>query len=310
MAKQTTSAAPAARRKSLLRRMFDKRVCYAFALPYMLFFFVFTVLPVLTSVVLSFTDFNMLEVPGFVGFANYTRLLFNDSVFIKAIKNTIILAVAIGPGGYLLSLIFAWFINELQPKLRAVVTLLFYAPSICGNGYLIWQVMFSSDDYGYVNSLLLRLGVIQEPILFFSNPQYMMGLIILVSLWSAMGTGFLSFIAGFQGMEKSYYEAGAIDGIRNRFQELWFITLPMMRPQMMFSAVMSITSAFNVGPVITALCGYPSTDYAAHTIMNHLTDYGSIRYEMGYASAIATVLFVIMIGSNLLCKRLIGKVGQ
>lgn len=294
----------------IIRQIKKNAFCYGFAFPYMLFFFVFTVLPVLISIVLSFTDYNMLQMPNFQGFANYTRLFFGDSVFITAVKNTIVLAVLIGPGGYLLSLVFAWFINELPPKLRAFVTLMFYAPSLCGNAYLIWQVMFSSDDYGYVNSLLLRLGVIDEAVLWFQNPKYMIGLIVLISLWSSMGTGFLSFIAGFQGMERSYYEAGAIDGIKNRFQELWFITLPMMKPQMMFSAVMSITGAFSVGPVITALCGYPSADYAAHTIMNHLTDYGGMRYEMGYASAIATVLFAVMIASNELCKRLIGKVGQ
>lgn len=300
----------ASNKESVLKRMGRKKICYLFSLPYMLFFFTFTVLPVIISIILSFTDFNMLEIPSFVGFSNYTRLFFNDSVFVKAVKNTIVLALAIGPGGYILSLVFAWFINELSPKLRALVTLLFYAPSIAGNGYMIWQIMFSSDDYGYVNSILLRLGVIQEPILWFSNTKYMMMLIIIISLWSSMGTGFLSLIAGFQGMDKSYYEAGAIDGVKNRFQELWFITLPMMRPQLMFSAVMSITSAFNVGTLITALCGYPSSNYAAHTIMNHLTDYGTLRYEMGYASAIATVLFLIMILSNLFCKRLIGKVGQ
>lgn len=294
----------------LLKQIKDNQFSYLFALPYMTFFFIFTVLPVITSVILSFTDFNMLQTPSFVGINNYSRLFFNDNIFIKAVKNTLVLAVLIGPGGYLLSLIFAWFINELTPKIRAFVTLIFYAPSICGNGLLIWQTMFSSDEYGYMNSLLIRLGLIQEPILWFQNPKYMLLIVVLISLWSALGTGFLSFIAGFQGMDKSCYEAGAIDGIRNRFQELWFITLPMMKPQMMFSAVMSITGAFNVGAVITALCGYPSNNYELHTIMNHLEDYGGMRYEMGYASSIAVVLFAMMIGANELIKRLIGKVGQ
>ena len=170
--------------------------------------------------------------------------------------------------------------------------------------------MFSSDEFGYFNSLLLRLGVIQQPVLWLQNTKYILPIVVFVSLWTSLGTGFLSFIAGFQGIDNSYYEAGAIDGIRNRWQELWFITLPLIKPQMMFSAVMSITSAFNVGAIITALCGYPSTDYAADTIMNHLTDFGTIRFEMGYASAIATVLFLMMVGSNLLAKRFIVRVGE
>jgi len=91
---------------------------------------------------------------------------------------------------------------------------------------------------------------------------------------------------------------------------LWYISLPMLRPQLMFGAVMSITGVFNVGPVITALCGYPTTDYAAHTVMNHLIDYGTTRFEMGYASAIATLLFIISIATNIYVKKLISKVGE
>ncbi len=292
------------------RRMCKSRISYAFILPYVLLFFVFTVLPVLISVVLSFTSFNILEAPEFVGLDNYVRLFFKDSVFLKGLQNTIILAVVLGPGGYILSIVCAWFINELTPKLRALVTLVFYAPSISGNVYLIWSVMFSGDDYGYINSLLTKLGLIQQPVQWLQDTRYILPIVIVVSLWISLGTGFLSMIAAFQGVDKSYYEAGAIDGIRNRWQELWFITLPMMRPQMVFSAVMSITGAFGVGPLITSLCGYPTTDYAAHTVMNHLTDYGSIRFEMGYASAIAVVLFVLMVGANLLAKRLISHVGE
>ena len=297
------------KQEKLIKRIWRSKVSYLFIFPYVAVFFVFTVLPVLISMVLSFTDFNVLEFPAFTGFANYTRLLFNDKVFMTGVKNTLLLAAAIGPGGYLLSLMFAWFINELTPKLRAFVTLVFYAPSISGNVYLIWKVMFSSDDYGYINSLFTRMSLIQKPVQWLQNPQYMVPIIITVSLWVSLGTGFLSFIAGFQGVDRSYYEAGAMDGVKNRWQELWFITLPMIRPQMMFSAVMSITAAFGVGGLITELAGYPTSGYAAHTIMNHLTDYGTIRFEMGYASAIATLLFIVMIGSNLVIKRLISKVG-
>ena len=248
--------------------------------------------------------------PRFVGLDNYVRLFFKDSLFLKGLQNTIVLAIILGPGGYILSIVAAWFINELTPRMRALVTLIFYAPSISGNVYLIWSVLFSGDDYGYANSLLTKLGLIQQPIQWLNNPRYILPIVIVVSLWISLGTGFLSMIAGFQGIDKSYYEAGAIDGIRNRWQELWFITLPMIRPQMVFSAVMSITGSFSVGPLITAMCGYPTTDNAAHTIMNHLTDYGSTRFEMGYASAIAVVLFAMMVGANILAKHMISKVGE
>ncbi len=293
-----------------LQRIQKNKISYFFVAPYMILFTVFTVLPVVIAMFLSLTSFNVLQTPKFIGFDNYIRLFLKDSVFIKGLKNTIVLAVVLGPGGYIVSLFSAWFINELTPKVRSVVTLLFYAPSISGNVYLIWGVLFSGDDYGYINSLLIRLGVITEPIQFLQDTDYIMPIIIIVSLWTSLGTGFLSMIAAFQGVDKSYYEAGAIDGIRNRLQELWFITIPMLKPQMIFSAVMSITGAFNVGAVVTALCGYPSTDYAAHTVMNHLTDYGGTRFEMGYASAIAVVLFIMMISFNQFAKKFISSIGQ
>ena len=296
--------------ESIMQRVRDSRQSYLFVAPYMILFFIFTVLPVLFAVAFSFTSFNVLESPEWVGADNYFRLFFKDSVFLTGVKNTVFLAVILGPGGYIFSLLCAWFINELPPTPRALVTLIFYAPSISGNVYLIWSVMFSGDQYGYVNSLLTKIGLIQKPIQFLQDTKYIMPIVIIVSLWVSLGTGFLSLIAAFQGIDKSYYEAGAIDGIRNRYQELWFITLPLIRPQMLFSAVMSITSAFNVGTVITALCGYPTTDYAGHTIMNHLTDYGLERFEMGYACAVAVVLFCMMVGANLLAKHMIAKVGE
>ena len=297
-------------RYSTLERMKRSKLSYLFIAPYMILFFTFTVLPVLIAMFFSFTSFNVLQAPEFIGLDNYVRLFFEDTEFITGLKNTIVFAIILGPGGYIFSLITAWFINELTPKIRALVTLLFYAPSISGNVYLIWTVMFSGDDYGYVNSLLMRFGYITSPIQFFQNPTYMVPIIIIISLWTSLGTGFLSMIAAFQGVDKAYYEAAAIDGIKNRWQELWFITIPMLKPQMMFSAVMSITGAFGIGPVITQLCGYPTTDYAAHTVMNHLTDYGSTRFEMGYASAIAVILFFMMILFNGIFKKFISSIGE
>ncbi len=275
----------------------------------MLLFFLFTVVPVLVSIGLSFTSFNMLQTPDFVFMDNYVNLFMNDSVFTKALQNTFMIAVITGPGGYLLSLMFAWFINELTPKMRALMTLVFYAPNIAGGMNIIWMTLFSGDAYGYLNGMLMKLGVISEPILWLKNPDYMFGVLVFILLWSSLGTGFLSFIAGFQGMDRSLREAGAIDGIRNRWQELWFITLPIMRPQMMFGAIMSITSSLGVGVVVTQVFGFPTTDYALHTIVNHLDDYGGARFEMGYASAIATVLFLIMILTNQLIQRILAKVG-
>ena len=293
-----------------LKEMKRNGVAYAMIAPFMILFTIFTVVPVLLSFVLSFTTFNMLEWPNFIFMDNYIRLFLDDDIFLKAVQNTLIFAAITGPVSYLLSFLIAWFINELEPKVRAVVTLVFYAPSISGSVYLIWQTAFSGDAYGYVNGMMIYLGLISTPIQWFSNASYVMPLCIVVALWTSLGTAFLSFIAGLQIVDRSLYEAGAVDGVRNRWQELWYITLPSMKPQLMFGAVMAITSSFGFGGVVTALAGFPSVDYAAHTIMHCLDDYGGQRYEIGYASAIATVLFIMMIGSNMLVKKLLAKVGQ
>ena len=209
-----------------------------------------------------------------------------------------------------MSFLVAWFINELSPSIRAIVTLIFYAPSISGQVYLIWKTLFSSDSYGWANATLRTLGLITEEIAFFEDEDYVMPLCIVVALWTSLGTAFLSFIAGLQGIDHSLYEAGAVDGVRNRWQELWYITLPTMKPQLMFGAIMQITSSFGFGGIVTELCGFPSVNYCAHTIMHHLEDYGGQRFEIGYSSTIAVILFIIMIGANGLVKKVISKIGK
>ncbi len=292
------------------KEMKKNKTAYFMLAPFFLLFIIFTVLPVFLSMILSLTDFNMLQMPHWKGLTNYTRLFLEDDIFMLACQNTLVFALITGPVSYLLSLLIAWFINELPPKIRAIVTLIFYAPSISGQVYLIWKTLFSSDSYGWANATLIDLGIISSPILWFEDANYVMGLCIVVALWTSLGTAFLSFIAGFQTVDRSMYEAAAVDGIKNRWQELWYITLPTMRPQMMFGAVLAITNSFGFGAVVDALCGFPSVDYAAHTIMHHLNDYGGQRYEIGYASAIAVVLFVIMFASNIIIKKALSKVGE
>ncbi|MBP3919046.1 MAG: sugar ABC transporter permease [Clostridia bacterium] len=293
-----------------LKEMKRNYIGYLMLAPFYIIFLTFTVLPVILSMVLGFTTFNMLEPPVFVGLDNYIRLFLDDDIFLLAVKNTFIFAAITGPVSYLLSFLVAWFINELPPKIRALVTLVFYAPSISGQVYTIWLTLFSGDSYGWVNGWLMELGFITEPVQWFKNAAYVMPLCIVVALWTSLGTAFLSFIAGLQTVDKSLYEAAAVDGIKNRWQELWYITLPVMKPQLMFGAVMAITGSFGFGGIVTALCGFPSVDYAAHTIMHHLEDYGGQRFEVGYSSAIATILFLMMVGANALVKKLLSKVGQ
>ena len=316
MSQKTTTAKKPVSRKDMtkwqwtLKEMKNNKTGYFLLAPFYIIFFIFTVFPVILSIFFSLTDFNMLETPNMVWFDNYIRLFLDDDIFLLAVKNTLVFATITGPGSYLLSLIMAWFINELPPKIRAIMTLIFYAPSISGNVYMVWTYIFSADSHGFLNGTLMDLGLITTPIAFLKDPSYILAIVIIVALWTSLGTSFLTFIAGFQVVDRSLYEAAAVDGVKNRWQELWYITMPYMKPQMMFGAIMAITQSFGFGTVITGLVGFPSPDYCAHTIMHHLDDYGGSRFEMGYASTIAVVLFFMMIGSNMLVRKLLGKVGK
>lgn len=283
---------------------------YILIAPFFLIFGLFTVIPILLSAAMSFTYFNLVEFPRWVGWQNYARLFLEDDVFLVAVKNTFLFAAITGPVSYFFCFALAWLVNEFPPKVRAFWTLCLYAPSISGNVYFIWLVIFSGDQYGYANGFLMQLGFILEPIQWLKDPKYMMTIIMLVQLWLSLGVSFLAFIAGLQTVDRTLYEAGAVDGVRNRWQELWYITLPTMRPQLLFGAVIQITTSFAVADVAMNLAGFPSVNYAAHTIVTHLIDYGSLRFEMGYASSIVTVLFFIMVGTNLLVQKLLRRVGE
>ena len=285
------------------------KMCYLFLAPYAILFTMFYILPVINSIFFSFTYYNILEPARFIGIHNYVSLILEDDVFLIGVKNTFMIAIITGPLGYILSFLFAWLINELPRWIRAVTIVIFYAPSISSTLYTVFKILFQGDYYGPVNSILINWGIIDAPILWFNDPRYMLPICMVIILWMSLGAGFLSFVAGLQGIDGSQYEAGYMDGVKNRWQELWYITLPNMKPMLMFGAVMTITSSFGVCDVTMALCGYPSTDYAARTIVTHLFDYGFSRFEMGYACAIATMLFLIMILCNKAIQSLLRRVG-
>ncbi|HWT75933.1 MAG TPA: sugar ABC transporter permease [Mobilitalea sp.] len=293
---------------SLKQRIKMNKSNYLLIAPYFTLFTLFTVIPVIASITLGFTYFNMLNIPKFIGLSNYVSVFLNDEVFLLAVKNTIVFAFITGPISYILCFLLAWFINDLPRFLRTVLTLVFYAPSLSGNLFMIWQFIFSDDQYGLVNSVLMTIGgmgIIQDPIKWFTDAKYIMITLIIVQLWLSLGAGFLALGAGFKTVDRSIYEAGVMDGVKNRFQELIYITVPSMKRQMLFAAVMQISSSFAVGNISIQLAGFPSTNYAGHTIMTHIYDYGSVRYDMGYACAISTILLLVMLLTNKLITTLL-----
>ena len=280
------------------------------AFPFLFLFFVFTLIPVGMAVVLSFTRYDVLQPAEFVGLKNYFMLFLEDDTFLLALKNTILFACIYAPASMIGSMLVAWVINDYSPKIRAVLTFIFYAPSLTGGMVDIWKIIFSGDSYGIFNNLLSSFGIITSPVQWLEDPSYMFTVLVVVALWGCLSTGFLAFVAAFRGLDVSLYEAAAIDGIKNRVQELWYITLPMLKPQMVFTAITSITGAFEVGSISASLFGNPSTNYAAHTVALHMLDYSEQRLDYGMACVMAVVLFVLMVGSNSLFKKFINRIGR
>ena len=268
-----------------------KLVLFIFLAPFTVLFLLFTIVPVFYSIFLSLTNYNMIQQPGFIGLANYKMLLMDDEPFGIAVKNTLLFAVFIGPISYVLQFTLAWIVNKLP--FRRLFTLAFYMPALnTGLMLTIWTYIFSNDRYGFVNDLLLKLGIINMPILWLDRPDTIVVLIILISVWYNMGVGFLVLLAGLQNVSQEMYEAGRIDGIGNNWQELVYITIPLMKPQMLFAAVMSVVGAFSVFDVSRFVAGFPSKNYIGHTVVGVLFDHAFVRAEMGYASAAAVVLFL------------------
>jgi len=282
---------------------------YAFMAPYALVFIAFILVPVIMAVVLSFTDFNSIQFPKFTGFLNYITLITSDEVFMQyVLPNTVIYAVVVGIGGYVLSFVLAWALCNLTKLPRTIYALIIYSPSMTAGGVAIavlWKIIFSGDQTGLLNSWLMSLGIINEPVVWLVNADYLLPIVIIVGLWSSMGVGFLSMIAGILNSNEELYEAAAIDGIKNRFQEMIYITIPQMKPQMLFAAVMSIVNAFQNGLISTQLTGNPSPGYSAQLIVNHIEDYGFLRYEMGYAAAVSVALLLIVQIFSKICNALL-----
>lgn len=266
--------------------------------PYYLAFFTFIIVPVLVAIGLSFTQFDSIQFPRFIGLQNYVNLLTQDATFMQYIvPNTLMFALIVGPLGYILSFLMAWMLAQIPHKPRTVLALMLYSPSMTAGVAMtvLWRIIFSGDEAGYINSILLRLGTINQPIQFLQSPEHLMTIMIVVSLWSSMGVGFLAMLSGILSINSEIYEAAYIDGMKNRFQEIIYVTIPSMRPQMLFGAVMSIVGTFQAGAIGVQLSGAnPTPQYAGQLMVNHIEDFGFIRFEMGYAAAISVVLLLVI----------------
>ena len=297
------------KRTKISRREGSNKAGYLFVLPYALLFTIFILTPVLLAIVLSFTNFNAIQFPKLVGFLNYINLITADETFMQfVLPNTVKYALIVGVGGYMLAFLLAWALANLPKVPRTIFALILYSPSMTTGIAMtvLWKIIFTGDQTGYLNSWLMDIGVINEPIIWLVNTNYLLPIVIIIGLWSSMGVGFLAILAGILNTDESLYEAAAIDGVKNRFQEMFYVTIPSMKPQMLFAAVMQIVGAFQNGQIASLLAGNPTPGYAAQLIVNHIEDYGFIRYEMGYAAAVSVLLLIVQIFSTI-SKRLFGE---
>lgn len=281
-----------------MKKKFKINAAVWFLMPYVILFMIFIVIPVIAAIALSFTNYDAIQRPEFVGFLNYINLLTQDEIFMQyVLPNTCVFAFIVGPVGYVLSFLLAWMLAQISKAPRTILALLIYSPSLTSGVAMsvVWKIIFASDQMGYANYFLMELGIITEPMLFTSDADFLLPIMIIVSLWSSMGVGFLAILAGILNINPEYYEAAMIDGMRNRFQEIFYITIPQMKPQMMFAAVMAVVNTFSVGAIGVQLSGSnPTPGYAGQLIVNHIEDYGFLRYEMGYASTVSLVLLVFI----------------
>ena len=284
---------------------------FVFLLPYGLLFATFIIIPVALAMLLSFTNFNAVQFPDLVGFLNYINVFTQDDIFMQyVLPNTLIFAFIVGPIGYFMSFFLGWSLSQISRIPRSILALIIYSPSMTSGITMavMWRIIFSGNRMGYINNFLLGLGIVNEPIQFLQSPDFLMPIMIVVALWSSMGVGFLAMLAGMLNVDTSVYEAAEMDGLRNRFQEIFYITIPMMKPQMLFGAVMAVVNTFQVGHIGVALSGSnPTPAYAGQLIVNHIDDYGFIRYEMGYASAVSVVLLLIIYGASKFSRKVFGE---
>jgi len=296
--------------KRVGRRSHSNKNGYLFVLPYALLFVIFILAPVVIAVILSFTNFNTIQKPEYKGLLNYINLITSDDTFMKfVLPNTVKYALIVGVGGYILSFLLAWALANMTKGPRTIFALILYSPSMTSGVAMsvLWKILFTGDQTGYINSWLMNLGIINEPIIWLSNAKFLLPIVIIIGLWSSMGVGFLAILAGLLNVDESLYEAAAIDGVKNRFQEMIYVTIPSMKPQMLFAAVMQIVGAFQNGQISTLLAGNPTPGYSAQLIVNHIEDYGFIRYEMGYAAAISVVLLLIVQIFSSVSKKLFAE---
>jgi multiple sugar transport system permease protein len=292
--------------ETFLQRLGKQKMSYLFiALPAILFF-IFQLAPVFISFFWSFTQYDVVHAPKFVGLANYRNILFNDPLFWKAIRNTILYVIGVVPIGVCLSLILAVAIDQ-KIKFKNFFKSIFFLPTITAivAVSVIWKWLYAGEKYGLFNYILLKLGF--QPIDWLASPTWTLPSIIIMSIWAGIGYNMILFLAGLQSIPDVMYEAAEIDGA-GFWTKFFNVTIPLLKPTIVFVSIMSFIFSFQVFEQVYIMTGgqggIGGVLNSALTIVAYLYDMGFQKFQMGYASALAYIIFLLIFVLTMVNNRL------
>jgi multiple sugar transport system permease protein len=284
---------PRARKSTSLRRaVFAEKIApYTFLLPWLIGFFVITLGPMLYSLYLSFTDFSMLSAPEWVGFDNYIKLFTNDPKYLDAVRVTVVYVLVSVPLQLAFALAVAMVLNRGLRGL-SLYRSVYYLPSLIGASVavaVLWRQMFGSN--GLINQILDWFGI--EGMSWIGNPETALGTLVILNVWT-FGSPMVIFLAALRQVPQYLYEAAAVDGI-SRWGSFRHITLPMLSPIVLFNLILQMIGAFQAFTpafVVSGGTGGPVNSTLFYTL--YLYQRGFTGFQMGYASAMAWILFVVI----------------
>ena len=283
-------------KKSFFTRLNEAKWSYIFVAPAVLLFFIFVVGPLITSFYWSFTEYDAIHAPKWVGLDNYKNIFFNDPRFWKSIRNTIFYTLGVIPPVVVLSLLLAIAVDQ-QIRFKNFFKVIYFIPSVTSVIALsvIWKWLFAGEKYGLINHILIRVGL--QPVDWLMSPVWTLPAIMIMSIWAGLGYNMILFLAGLQTIPKTVYEAADIDGA-NVFDKFWHITLPLLKPFTVFVVIIGFITSFQVFERIYIMTqsefGIGGVLDSALTVVAYLYDMGFRKFKMGYASALGYIIFVVV----------------
>ena len=292
-----------------MRRQLDWHpIAFVFIAPALLLFLIFIFVPLFASLFLSFTQYNVLHPPVWAGLANFRQLMFHDPRFWKAFRNTVCYVVGVVPIGISTALVLAAALEELT-RGKQLFKVLYFIPTVTSVVAIaaVWKWLFAGEKFGLINYFLIRLGF--HPVDWLLSPTWILPAIMIMSIWAGLGYNLVFFSAGISTIPQTLYEAAKVDGA-SWWGRFWNVTVPMLRPTLVFVVVMAVINSFQVFDQVYIMTGGTGEGTggvldSGLTMVSYLYDQGFMQFHMGYASAIAYLIFGCVFGLTLVNIRML-----